>query len=78
MDLNWVAMITSVMIIGGVMLMMMMTTTITMPEIMMVTVFLVPLLLLDIQICVSKFNLFACLITAFPKKSIMELITNLL
>ena len=77
MDLNWVAMITSVMIIGGVMLMMM-TTTITMPEIMMVTVFLVPLLLLYIQICVSKFNLFACLITAFPKKSIMELIINLL
>lgn len=66
MNLIWVAMITSVMIIGGVMLMMM-TTTVTKPEMMMmVTMFLAPLLLLDAQVCVSKFTLFACLITAFP------------
>ena len=77
MNLIWVAMITSVMIIGGVMLMMM-TTTMTEPEVMMVMMVLEPLLLLDIQVCVLKFNLFACLITAFPKKSIMHLIINLL
>ena len=81
MDLVCVAMMTPVMmIIGGVMLMMM--TTMTMPEIMtvtmMMTVVVLVLVFLNIQVRVSRFNLFACLITAFPKKSIMELIINLL
>ena len=81
MDLVCVAMVTPVMmIIGGVMLMMM--TTMTMPEIMtmtmMMTVVVQVPVFLNIQVCVSKFNLFTCLITAFPKKSTMELILNLL
>ena len=67
------------MIIGGVMLNMM--TTMALPEIMTVTMMMTVVVLvpgLNIQVCVSKFNLFACLITAFPKKGIMELIINLL
>ena len=67
------------MIIGGVMLMMMTTMTIIIVTFIisgMAVVLLVPLLFLNMQVCVSKFNLFACLITAFPKKSKMELIIH--
>ena len=67
-------------IIGGVMFMMI--TTMALPEIMTVMMMMTVVVLvqdfLNIQVCFSKFNLFACLITAFPKKSIVELIINLL
>ena len=62
-------------------MLMMMMPTMTVPELMtvtmMMTVVVLVALFLNIQVCVSKFNLFACLITAFPKKSIMESIMKM-
>lgn len=68
--------------IGGLVLKMM--TTMTMTEIvvvmmMMAMVLLVPHFFLSIlHVCVSKFILFACLNTAFPKKVLTEFIINYL